>query len=175
MRSILHDSSAVPYNIRTPSWHWNRTSGSPKWSPGTPVGILAICLFIFIGGRVVEQLWNWLLPSLFGWRQVTFWQERATPALCRILFDGLGGHGGHRSRFRRRMQERWEAMTPGERERFRQGMRARCGFGPSARESQSQAASVYRKRQTIRRGDGNFRTDYLVRAAQAAGVSPASF
>jgi hypothetical protein len=29
-------------------------------------------------------------------------------------------------------------MTPEERERFRQGMRGRCGFGPSASQNQGQ-------------------------------------
>ena len=33
-----------------------------------PLAILAMALFIFIGGEVVRLLWNWLLPSLFGWR-----------------------------------------------------------------------------------------------------------
>ena len=33
---------------------------------------LAMLLFIAIGGEVVLQLWNWLLPPLFGWRQITF-------------------------------------------------------------------------------------------------------
>ena len=32
----------------------------------------------------------------------------------------------HRSRFRRRMRERWEGMTPEEREKFREAMRTRC-------------------------------------------------
>lgn len=37
--------------------------------------------------------------------------------------------------FRRRMAERWEHMTPEEREKFREGMRGRCGhFGPPAAE-----------------------------------------
>jgi hypothetical protein len=27
------------------------------------------------------------------------------------------------------MDERWERMTPEEREKFQQGMRSRCGFG----------------------------------------------
>jgi hypothetical protein len=32
--------------------------------------------------------------------------------------------------WRRRMIERWEKMTPEEREKFRQGMQSRCGsFG----------------------------------------------
>ena len=92
-----------------------------------------------IGGEVVLQLWNWLLPPLFGWRQITFWQALGILALCRILFGGFGGHGSYRSNFRRRMADRWEHMTPEERERFRQGMRERFGerfgFGPSTGES----------------------------------------
>ena len=57
-----------------------------------PLAILAMALFIFIGGEVV-RLWNWLLPSLFGWRLTTFWQAVGLLALCRILFGGLGGRG----------------------------------------------------------------------------------
>ena len=50
----------------------------------------------------------------------------------------LDCRGSGRSNFRRRMAERWEHMTPEERERFRQGMRGRCGFGPSPSESKGQ-------------------------------------
>jgi hypothetical protein len=93
-----------------------------------------LVLFIVIGGEVVQQLWNWLAPALFGWREVTFWQALGLLALCRILFGGFGGGGGgYRSRFRRRMDERWERMTPEEREKFQQSMRSRCGnFGAPA-------------------------------------------
>lgn len=95
-------------------------------------------LFIAIGGEVVRQLWNWLLPPLFGWRPITFWQALGMLALCRILFGGFGLHGSSRSGLRRRVAERWEHMTPEERERLRQGMRERCGFGPSSSESKGQ-------------------------------------
>jgi hypothetical protein len=91
----------------------------------------AFLLFLALGGGVVYQLWNWLVPTIFGWRPVTFWQALGLLALCRILFGGLGRHVGYRSR-------RWEHMTPEERERFRQGMRRRFGLGPSASESQDQ-------------------------------------
>ena len=94
-------------------------------------------LFIALGGGVVMQLWNWLLPALFGWRQITFWQALGLLALCRILFGGFGGGGSHRSqrrmrqrvseRMSERMAERWEQMTPEEREKLRQGMRGRGG------------------------------------------------
>jgi hypothetical protein len=109
-----------------------------RWIVMAPLAILAMLLFIAIGGEIVRQLWNWLLPPLFGWRQITFWQALGMLALSRILFGGFGGRGGYRSKFRRRLAERWEAMTPEERERIRQGMRGRCGFGPSTSESKGQ-------------------------------------
>jgi hypothetical protein len=103
-----------------------------------PLGILAVVLFIVIGGTLVQQLWNWLLPPLFGWRQLTFWQALGLLALCRILFGGFGRHGCHRSNFRRRMEERWERMTPEERERFRHGVRGRWDFGAPASETKTE-------------------------------------
>jgi len=103
-----------------------------------PLAILGMLLFVVIGGELVLHLWNWLLPPLFGWRQLTFWQALGILALCRILFGGLGMHGRGRSNFRRRMEERCDHMTPEERERFRQRMRERLGFGPSASESKQQ-------------------------------------
>ncbi len=104
-----------------------------------PLAIVGLLLFVAIGGQVVMLLWNWLLPTLFGWHQVTFWQALGILALCRILFGGFG-HGSHRSGFRRRMAERWDSLTPEERERLRQTMRERCGFGRPASESPSQPA-----------------------------------
>jgi hypothetical protein len=87
----------------------------------------AIVLFTWIFGEIVMHLWNWLLPPLFGWHQVTFWQALGLLLLSRILVGGLGGHGGDRSGSQRFMRKRWERMTPEEREKFRQKMRARCG------------------------------------------------
>jgi len=103
-----------------------------------PLAILGMLLFVVIGGELVLHLWNWLLPPLFGWRQLTFWQALGILALCRILFGGFGMHGRGRSNFRRRMEERCDHMTPEERERFRQRVRERFGFGPSASESKQQ-------------------------------------
>jgi uncharacterized membrane protein len=107
-----------------------------------PLAILGMALFIFVGGEVVMQLWNWLLPPLFGWHPLTFWQALGMLVLCRILFGGLGHYGSGRSNIRRRveervterMAERWECMTAEERERFKQRMRERFGFDPAAGE-----------------------------------------
>ena len=103
-----------------------------------PFAILAIPLFVTIGGEIVMHLWNWLLPPLFGWREITFWQALGLLALCRILFGGHGWHRSGRSSFRQRMRERCDNMTPEEREQFRQRMRERFGFGPSTNESKEQ-------------------------------------
>jgi hypothetical protein len=113
-----------------------------KWIVLAPLAIVAIPLFIGIGGAAVQLLWNWLMPPIFGWRPITFWQALGLLALCRILFGGFGHHGSDRSRFRRRiserMAERREHMTPEEWERFRQRMRERCGFEVSTSESKGQ-------------------------------------
>ena len=103
-----------------------------------PLAILGMLVFVAVGGEVVLQLWNWLLPPLFGWRALGFWQALGMLALCRILFGGFGWHGSGRSNYRRRMEERWEHMTPEERERFRHGLCGRFGFGPSTGESKEQ-------------------------------------
>jgi hypothetical protein len=101
-----------------------------KWIFLVPLCLVAMAVFIAIGGEVVMHLWNWLLPALFGWRLITFWQALGLLALCRILFGGLGSFGSQGSNSRRRTAERWEQMTPEERERFRQGIGSRCGgFG----------------------------------------------
>ncbi len=103
-----------------------------KWFLIAPAAVVGMIAFSFIGGELVMRLWNWLLPPLFGWRQIGFWQALGLLALCRILFGGFGRHGvGRRggSNIRRRMRERWEHMTPDEREKFRHGMRGRCRPG----------------------------------------------
>ncbi|MFL6247176.1 MAG: hypothetical protein ACJ74H_14180 [Thermoanaerobaculia bacterium] len=81
--------------------------------------IAAVAIPVF--GFLVMSLWNWLMPAVFGVSQIHFWQALGLFFLSRILFGGFGGDGGRRHSHRR-MMERWERMTPEERERFRAGM-----------------------------------------------------
>jgi len=83
--------------------------------------MLAVLAFTF----AVMSLWNWLMPPLFGWTTIGFWQALGLLVLSRILFGGWRGRGG--MHWRGRMAERWAQMTPEEREKFREGMRGRCG------------------------------------------------
>ncbi len=95
-----------------------------KWLyVAAPVAIVAL---IFIGGEVVQQLWNWLGPELFGLRLITFWQALGLLALCRILFGGSGMRGGKGRSAWKRGPEGWRRLTPEEREQFREYLRSRA-------------------------------------------------
>jgi Ca2+/H+ antiporter, TMEM165/GDT1 family len=97
--------------------------------------VLFAALFVTVFGFVVMSLWNWLMPALFGWHLINFRQAVGVLILSKILFGGFRSHPGRHLYWRGRMMERWEKMTPEEREKFRQGMRGRCGpFGSPAAE-----------------------------------------
>jgi hypothetical protein len=104
-----------------------------KWFWIAPLAIIGIPLFIFVGGEVVMHLWNWLLPPLFGWRSLSFWQALGLLALCRILFGGLG-HGGPGGHGGRHFGRGCRNMSPEEREKFRRAMADGYGFGASSGE-----------------------------------------
>ena len=94
--------------------------------------IVAITVGLLLFGWVTLHLWNWLMPPVFGLHTITFVQALGLLLLCKILFGGFHPRGGGRRRWRQHMEDRWAHMTPEERERFRAGMRGRCGFGPES-------------------------------------------
>lgn len=89
--------------------------------------VLFAAIAVAVLGAVVMLLWNWLMPALFGWNAIGFWQAIGLLVLSKILLGGLRGGWGYRSHWRARMMERWAQMTDEERAQFRAGMRRRCG------------------------------------------------
>jgi hypothetical protein len=90
----------------------------------------AVVLFVYAFGELVMHLWNWLLPPLFGWHVITFWQGLGLLLLSRILVGSWGG-GGDRKHGKGPGRRGWQRMTPEERAEMRQNMRERwCGHGP---------------------------------------------
>jgi hypothetical protein len=86
----------------------------------------------------VMSLWNALMPEIFAVKAISFWQALGLLALSKLLFGGFRGFPAGGPRWRRRMWDRWEQMTPEEREKFKQGMRRRCGpRGPQEAEAQA--------------------------------------
>jgi hypothetical protein len=87
------------------------------------IAALAVSVFSFL----IMKLWNWLMPGLFGLHLISFWQAVGILVLSKILFGGFRPRFGPGMHCRRRMMARWEQMTPEEREKFREGLRGRCG------------------------------------------------
>src|ERR1700736_398555 len=88
--------------------------------------LFAVVALAVLSG-VLMLLWNRLVPPIFGWHAISYGQAIGLLVLSRVLF-GRGGFGPWRGmQWRRRMWERWNQMTPEERERFREAMRERGG------------------------------------------------
>lgn len=93
-------------------------------------------------GYVTMQLWNWLMPAVFGLKVITFWQAFGILILGKILFGGFHrggrwgrgcgcGHGGWKHRgghWKNRWESKMENMSPEEKEKFMKGMN-KCGWG----------------------------------------------
>lgn len=98
----------------------------PKGLKFVLIAVLVTAVFI-LAGVIVTGLWNALMPALFGLKAITFWQAIGLLFLSRFLFGGFRGRPGRSRHWRHRMMERWEQMTPEEREKFRDSVRGRCG------------------------------------------------
>ena len=92
--------------------------------------VVMVALAIVVFGYGTERLWNWLMPSIFSLRTITFGEALGLLILSKILFSGFGGRGRGgrgwgRDRWKEGLKERWDQMTPEERTRFQTGMRGR--------------------------------------------------
>ena len=96
-------------------------------------------LFIGAAGFLVMTLWNSILAAVIGVKLITYWQALGLLVLSRILFGGFRPGGGRRwgggpwqgrsrhAHWKQRMAERFEKMTPEEREKMREKLQSRCG------------------------------------------------
>ena len=90
-------------------------------------GIVLILVIVVAGfGQAVLQLWNWLMPAIFGLPVITFWQALGLLGLSWILFGGLRGLGFHDVRMRRHSKDRFGRMTFEERASLRKSLEASC-------------------------------------------------
>ena len=87
--------------------------------------VAAILLFT----AVVMGLWNAILPAVLGVKVITFIQALGILVLSKILFGGFRGgwRGGHRHEWKQNMKEKWDTMTPEQREQFKAEWKNRCG------------------------------------------------
>jgi len=88
------------------------------------INIAILVVIVFAGfGQAVLQLWNHLMPDIFGLHPISYWQAVGLMGLSWILFGGLRGAlmlGGPRLGPMRH-------MNPEQREKFRAAMEKKCG------------------------------------------------
>src|SRR5688572_11829692 len=94
--------------------------------------VIAVAAIIVFGGTVM-LLWNNILVEVLNISRITFGQALGILVLAKILFGGWrGGWGGGRHHWKNKMREKWSAMTPEEREKFKEQWQKRCGTWSSA-------------------------------------------
>lgn len=82
-------------------------------------GILVVALVTFL----TQQLWNWLIPTLFSGPVINFWQMLGLLVLSKILLGGFGrGHHGGGHQWKMRAQKKFARLSPDERESIKQKM-----------------------------------------------------
>lgn len=78
-------------------------------------GIAMAISFGLIFGYFVMLLWNFLMPDIFGLKEITFWQGSAMVILCRLLFGSCGyREHGHRKKHRKVIDEDTDITAKGE-------------------------------------------------------------
>jgi hypothetical protein len=94
------------------------------------VAVVAVGMLLL--GYVVMALWNALVPDIFHGPLITFWQAVGMLFLSHILLRGWGpwrhANGWGRDRWKHRFEEKLSAMTPEERDKFKEEWRRRCGW-----------------------------------------------
>ncbi len=88
------------------------------------IGVIAVLIF----SGIVMLLWNNVLATVTNVHTITFVQALGILLLSKILFGGFrGGWGPRRYYWKQRMMQKWNNMSPGEREKFKQEWQRRCG------------------------------------------------
>ena len=122
---------------------WNEKRIGAWIGKAIGIGVLVVvlgALFVWF----TQWLWNWLVPSLFNGPVLTYWQTLGLLVLSKILFSGLGSKGGHykNGRSKTYWKERWNQMSPEERDRFKEKMKNKwCGWTPDNTSAKDSGAS----------------------------------
>ena len=93
-----------------------RTLVRKRWYFVPPLILAALAAFSFL----TMILWNALLPGIFHLPEIGFWQAVGLLILSRLLFSGGPWHRGGHHPWKNHMREKWEKMSPEEREQLRQ-------------------------------------------------------
>ncbi len=100
--------------------------------------ILVPIAFVSLAAFATMGLWNWLMPSIFGFGTLTFFKALGIFALARLFFGARGFGGWHRRRlafaghynlhshaeWQQKMQGKWQNLSPEQQAKYSH----RCGW-----------------------------------------------
>lgn len=92
--------------------------------------VLIVAVVFTLLSFIVMNLWNCVLTAAVqSVNPISFWQAAGLLILSKILFGGFsrGGWKGGRRDMREKLKEKWQKMSPEEREKFKARMKDRCG------------------------------------------------
>lgn len=93
---------------------WNQI---PQWTKITLyaiLGTIGMALLGFLFGWIIQSLWNWLMPGIFGLKTITYWQAVGLFILFRILFGCFRDRNydvGSKSRKKKKTEHEKEAPS----------------------------------------------------------------
>ncbi|HWQ57468.1 MAG TPA: hypothetical protein VN540_00485 [Clostridia bacterium] len=85
-------------------------AGIPKWMKIPLYAILGVVGFAALGflfGWLIQHLWNWLMPGVFGLKEIGFWQAVGLFVLARILFGISGSRHDGNSRSKEKRKKKY--------------------------------------------------------------------
>lgn len=73
------------------------------------LGVAFAVVFALVFGIVVQLLWNWLMPAIFGLGEISYWQAFGIVILSKLLFGAIGHrHREHAGHLHKRFPDRRE-------------------------------------------------------------------
>lgn len=100
---------------------FNNVRKPVKWAGMIVGGAILAAGLAFLFGLIVMWLWNWIMPDVFGLKELTYWQAWGIVLLAHILFKA-GGHrdsrhsgprsGKHNGAWKARMKDRFKNQAP---------------------------------------------------------------
>lgn len=105
-------------------------------------------IFVVAIGFVVQGLWNWLMPMIFGLPHISYWQGVGLLLLAKILFGGISGSGndskGNSSSPKNEIRGAvGQAIHEEMQQEFRREFEEKCQADPSCQETSKTQDEVY--------------------------------
>lgn len=95
---------------------------------------MKMVLILAVTSVIVMLLWNALIPAIFSGPVINYWQAAGLLLLSKILFGTMGRGCGKRHHnypdemWKHKLKEKYEAMSPEEKEKFRTKCSSRFSF-----------------------------------------------